>query len=113
MLFTISEEEGAEMYLGNTPIEVDLSTAIYMLQQKDNMPEGMAWGNYFPAVINHTSSAIARKHPDFHAANMEIMMQRYVWSTTWLRTIRFALLQDAIPTPILLIITRCKTVRSI
>ena len=28
----------------------------------------MAWGNYFPAVINHTSSAIARKHPDFHAA---------------------------------------------
>ena len=56
------------MYLGNTPIEVDLSTAIYMLQQKDNMPEGMAWGNYFPAVINHTSSAIARKHPDFHAA---------------------------------------------
>ena len=68
MLFTISEEEGAEMYLGNTPIEVDLSTAIYMLRQKDNMPEGMAWGNYFPAVINHTSSAIARKHPDFHAA---------------------------------------------
>ena len=68
MLFTISEEEGVEMYLGNTPIEVDLSTAIYMLQQKDNMPEGMAWGNYFPAVINHTSSAIARKHPDFHAA---------------------------------------------
>ena len=56
------------MYLGNTPIEVDLGTAIYMLRQKDNMPEGMAWGNYFPAVINHTSSAIARRHPDFHAA---------------------------------------------
>lgn len=56
------------MYLGNTPIEVDLNTAIYMLRQKDNMPEGMAWGNYFPAVINHTSSAIARRHPDFHAA---------------------------------------------
>src|SRR5574344_1167623 len=49
VLFTISEEEGAEMYLGNTPIEVDLSTAIYMLQKKDNMPEGMAWGNFFPA----------------------------------------------------------------
>ena len=32
------------------------------------MPEGMAWGNCFPAVINHTSSAIARKHSDFHAA---------------------------------------------
>ncbi len=56
------------MYLGGTSIEVDLSTAIYMLRQKDNMPKGMAWGNYFPAVINHTSSAIARKHPDFHAA---------------------------------------------
>lgn len=28
----------------------------------------MAWGNFFPAVINHTSSAIARRHPDFHAA---------------------------------------------
>ena len=39
-----------------------------MLRQKDNMPKGMAWGNYFPAVINHTSSAIARKHPDFYAA---------------------------------------------
>lgn len=56
------------MYLGGTSIEVDLSTAIYMLRQKDNMPKGMAWGNYFPAVINHTSSAIARKHPNFHAA---------------------------------------------
>ena len=56
------------MYLGNTPIEVDLNTAIYMLCQKGNMPEGMAWGNFFPAVINHTSSAVARKHPDFHAA---------------------------------------------
>lgn len=56
------------MYLGNTPIEIDLNTAIYMLRQKGNMPEGMAWGNFFPAVINHTSSAVARKHPDFHAA---------------------------------------------
>ena len=67
-MFTISEENEAKMYLGGTSIEVDLSTAIYMLRQKDNMPKGMAWGNYFPAVINHTSSAIARKHPDFHAA---------------------------------------------
>ena len=32
------------------------------------MPEGRVWGGSFPAVINHTSSAIARKHPDFHAA---------------------------------------------
>ena len=45
--------------------------------------------------------------------NMEIMMQRYAWSTIWLRTIRLAILQDAIPMPILLIITRCKTARSI
>ena len=67
-MFTISEENEAKMYLGGTSIEVDLSTAIYMLRQKENMPKGMAWGNYFPAVINHTSSAIARKHPDFHAA---------------------------------------------
>ena len=68
MLFTISEENEAEMYLGDTPIEVDLSTAIYILRQKDSMPEGTAWGNSFPAVVNHTSSAIARKHSDFHAA---------------------------------------------
>ena len=36
-----------------------------MLQQKDNMPEGMAWGNYFPAVINHTSSA--KQNSIYHA----------------------------------------------
>ena len=32
------------------------------------MPEGHRWGDVFPAVVNHTSSGIARKHPDFHAA---------------------------------------------
>ena len=56
------------MFLGNTSLDVDLSTAIYMLRQKDCMPEGKVWGNSFPAVVNHTSSAIARKHPDFRAA---------------------------------------------
>ena len=56
------------MYLGNTPIGIDLNTAIYMLRQKDCMPEGVSWGDSFPAVVNHTSSAIARRHPDFHAA---------------------------------------------
>ena len=56
------------MYLGNTPIDIDLNTALYMLRQKDNMPQGSGWAKQFPAVVNHTSSAIARRHPDFHAA---------------------------------------------
>ena len=56
------------MYLGNTPIGIDLNTAIYMLRQKDCMPKGVSWGDRFPAVVNHTSSAIARRHPDFYAA---------------------------------------------
>lgn len=56
------------MYLGNTPIDIDLNTALYMLRQKNNMPQGIGWGKRFPAVVNHTSSAIARRHPDFHAA---------------------------------------------
>lgn len=56
------------MYLGNTPIGIDLNTAIYMLHQKDCMPKGVSWGNSFPAVVNHTSSAVARQHLDFHAA---------------------------------------------
>lgn len=32
------------------------------------MPESHRWGDAFPAVVNHTSSGMARKHPDFHAA---------------------------------------------
>ncbi len=56
------------MYLGKTPIEIDLNTAIYMLRQKGCMPQGVSWGSSFPAVVNHTSSAVARQHPDFHAA---------------------------------------------
>lgn len=32
------------------------------------MPEGHRWGDVFPAVVNHTSSGMARRHPDFHAA---------------------------------------------
>lgn len=32
------------------------------------MPEGHRWGDAFPAVVNHTSSGMARRHPDFHAA---------------------------------------------
>ena len=39
-----------------------------MLRQKDSMPEGHRWGDAFPAVVNHTSSGMARKHPDFQAA---------------------------------------------
>lgn len=56
------------MYLGGTPIEIDFATAMYILRQKENMPQGIAWGNSFPAVVNHTSSFVARRHPDFHAA---------------------------------------------
>jgi hypoxanthine-guanine phosphoribosyltransferase len=39
-----------------------------MLRQKGSMPEGHRWGDAFPAVVNHTSSGMARRHPDFHAA---------------------------------------------
>lgn len=32
------------------------------------MPEGTSWGSQFPPIVNHTSSAVARHHPDFKAA---------------------------------------------
>ena len=32
------------------------------------MPEGTSWSGQFPPVVNHTSSAVARHHPDFKAA---------------------------------------------
>lgn len=32
------------------------------------MPEGTFWGGQFPPVVNHTTSAVARHHPDFKAA---------------------------------------------
>lgn len=32
------------------------------------MPEGTSWGGQFPPVVNHTTSAVARHHPDFKAA---------------------------------------------
>lgn len=67
VLFTFHADD-AEMYLGNTPVSVDMGTALYMLQQKDTMPRGKVWGDSFPAVINHTSSSVARHHPDFLAA---------------------------------------------
>ena len=67
VLFTFHADD-AEMYLGNTPVSVDMGTALYMLQQKDTMPRGQAWGDSFPAVVNHTSSSVARHHPDFLAA---------------------------------------------
>lgn len=56
------------MYLGGTPIRVDRGTAQYILRQRDSMPEGTAWGDYFPSVTNHTNSASARSHPDFDSA---------------------------------------------
>lgn len=67
VLFTFHADD-AEMYLGKTPVSVDMGTALYMLQQKDSMPQGKAWGDSFPAVVNHTSSSVARHHPDFLAA---------------------------------------------
>lgn len=56
------------MYFGPTPIKVDIATAMYVMRQKETMPEGNAWGDSFPSVINHTSAAVARSHPDFYAA---------------------------------------------
>ena len=41
---------------------------MYILRQKDTMPEGSRWGDSFPPIVNHTSSGVARKHPDFYAA---------------------------------------------
>lgn len=43
VLFTFHADD-AEMYLGKTPVSVDMGTALYMLQQKDSMPQGKAWG---------------------------------------------------------------------
>lgn len=56
------------MYLGNSSVRVDMDTVKYILRQKDSMPEGTSWGGQFPPVVNHTTSAVARHHPDFKAA---------------------------------------------
>lgn len=45
-----------------------MDTVKYILRQKDSMPEGTSWGGQFPPVVNHTTSAVARHHPDFKAA---------------------------------------------
>lgn len=68
VLFTIGEEDEAEMYFGDIPVAIDMDTARYILHQKASMPAGTVWGDSFPAVVNHTSASIARQHPDFHAA---------------------------------------------
>ena len=39
-----------------------------MLRQKETMPLGVAWGDSFPPIVNHTTSSVARHHPDFKAA---------------------------------------------
>lgn len=67
ILFTFSYED-AEMYLGHTPISVDTMTALYMLRQKESMPQADGWNEHFPGVVNHTTSRTARQHPDFIAA---------------------------------------------
>ena len=56
------------MYLGDSSVRVDMDTMKYILKQKDSMPEGTSWGGQFPPVVNHTTSAVARHHPDFKAA---------------------------------------------
>lgn len=60
--------EDAEMYMGHSPIMVDVATALYMLRQKESMPQGRSWGDSFPGVVNHTTSSVAKRHPDFYAA---------------------------------------------
>ena len=67
VLFTFNTED-AEMYIGRSPITVDMATALYMLRQKESMPQGRSWGEYFPGVVNHTTSFVAKRHPDFYAA---------------------------------------------
>ena len=68
MFFTFEDVDEAEMYLGKVPVKVDMNTAMHILQQKETMPDGVAWGCSFPPVVNHTSSSVARHHPDFKAA---------------------------------------------
>ena len=67
VLFTFNTED-AEMYMGHSPITVDVATALYMLRQKESMPQGRSWGDSFPGVVNHTTSSVAKRHPDFYAA---------------------------------------------
>ena len=67
VLFTFNMED-AEMYMGHNPITVDMATALYMLRQKESMPQGRSWGDSFPGVVNHTTSSVAKRHPDFYAA---------------------------------------------
>ena len=67
VLFTFNMED-AEMYMGHSPIIVDVATALYMLRQKESMPQGRSWGDSFPGVVNHTTSSVAKRHPDFYAA---------------------------------------------
>lgn len=67
VLFTFDKEK-AEMYLGQSAVKVDLDTALHVLKQKDNMPDGKAWADDFPNVVNHTNAAVASHHPDFEAA---------------------------------------------
>ena len=40
MLFTFDEEDEAEMYFGDIPVEIDMNTVQYILRQKASMPVG-------------------------------------------------------------------------
>ena len=48
VLFTFNTEN-AEMYMGHSPIMVDVGTALYMLRQKETMPQGSSWATAFLA----------------------------------------------------------------
>ena len=67
-MFTVGGKEDAEMYFGKVPIGIDMATMMYVLRQRESMPQGSTWGGSFPPVVNHTSASVARQHPDFHAA---------------------------------------------
>lgn len=67
VLFTFNADD-AEMYFGSVTVNVNMGTALYMLHQRGSMPQGISWGDSFPSVVNHTTSSVARHHPDFYAA---------------------------------------------
>lgn len=62
------DNDYAEIYIGGKAIKVDYDTAMGMIRQRVDMPEGKAWQSDFPSVENHTSAAKARQHADFHSA---------------------------------------------
>lgn len=63
-----SDKENTSIYIANKELKIDNNTAMHIVHQRDNMPHGDGWGENFPPVVNHTSSAKARPHVDFEKA---------------------------------------------